>query len=459
MDHGRLHSQAQQSPASLEVTDSTPKPKRVIKRTPAQLAKKRIQDREAQRVSREKIKNLIAEQEQQLQQLKAENELRGQRLQAALKEKEIAQAEAYALRQRLNATEKKLQELNSCLASAAGILNPAHQALDYSISTNHDQKRSPCSPSNNNADAILYHDFVPHASSDSISPQNPQYSSASTSPSSTEYWQSSNATTPIGYSSTSCLLPPIASSVPRSMGQYLSKVLQEPVALASNTGNDRIPHPWSVHVKLVPPTCPLDDIMTSFVASRRFILAQGGSELTAAGPAQPSMAGLLKLDTIAPIHAVSQVLTDVIAKIESINSLPEKVGSLWLTSQFLRWQISPTRENYERLPEWVRPLPSQNTIPHPLWMDYIPWPQMRDELVKDNLRYDQNEFFLPYVQQLSLNWPYKPMECVAVFSTGREALINPAFELHIRNLENWSLGSTFSAAYPSLFGTYRLKDP
>ncbi|OCK73688.1 hypothetical protein K432DRAFT_267709, partial [Lepidopterella palustris CBS 459.81] len=205
-------------------------------------------------------------------------------------------------------------------------------------------------------------------------------------------------------------------------------------------------------------TCPLDDILQGLVTSRRAVFEQTGSELSAAGPAQPSMSALLNLGESSPIHHISQIMSNAITKFESVHQLPERAAALFVMYQTLRWQICPTKENYYRLPEWLRPLPCQNSIAHPIWMDYVPWPKMRNIICQDHLKYDQNEFFLPYVQTLSLNWPYEPMDCVVVQSDMINSSISPIFERHVRNLDNWSLGDSFKTAYPSLVGTYRLKN-
>jgi hypothetical protein len=39
----------------------------------------------------------------------------------------------------------------------------------------------------------------------------------------------------------------------------------------------------------------------------------------------------------------------------------------------MRWQIDPTQENYERLPDWMTPRPSQLFVPHPYWVNHLPW--------------------------------------------------------------------------------------
>jgi hypothetical protein len=70
---------------------------------------------------------------------------------------------------------------------------------------------------------------------------------------------------------------------------------------------------------------------------------------------------------------------------------------------------------------------------------------------------------------LSLNWPYEPTDTLLSTSGlgkssdrednwgGDDLMINPVFEQHLRNLNNWSLGPAFAKAHPGLADTVRIK--
>ena len=125
----------------------------------------------------------------------------------------------------------------------------------------------------------------------------------------------------------------------------------------------------------------------------------------------------------------------------------------------MRWQIYPTSDNYERMPEWMTPRPSQLFTPHPAWIDYLPWPRMRDKLVGCYQEYPFENWFIPYTSTLSLNWRYEDQDCLLSTGTGEgeELSINPVFERHLMRLENWSLGPSFAMAHPKLEDTCRIK--
>lgn len=93
---------------------------------------------------------------------------------------------------------------------------------------------------------------------------------------------------------------------------------------------------------------------------------------------------------------------------------------------------------------------------------------MRKQLVNmagTNMAVNFDDFFVPYTTTLSLNWPY-PKEKVLISNNANngddqqmlDVGINPVFEVHLRELTNWSLGTKFKAAFPDLVQNVRLVD-
>jgi len=212
--------------------------------------------------------------------------------------------------------------------------------------------------------------------------------------------------------------------------------------------------------KYIPPSCPLDGLLLNFLHTRQTDAGSGASQTSLVGPAYPSVSSLLNPTGGHRSDPLSQLMTDIIGKFPNISGLPEQVAILFFMFIHMRWQINPTQENYERLPEWLTPRPSQLFTPHPAWMDYITWPRMRDRLVANYQDYHFETWFLPYTNGLSVNWPYDPVDCLLSTSESESPVMNPVFERHIRRLENWSLGPAFVEAFPGLADTVRIKpDP
>ncbi|KAF5021941.1 hypothetical protein F66182_6011 [Fusarium sp. NRRL 66182] len=211
-------------------------------------------------------------------------------------------------------------------------------------------------------------------------------------------------------------------------------------------------------IKNCAPTCPLDSLLLDFLSERRQRAADGLPAQEVVGPRYPSVSSLLNPANSAYSHPLSKVFTDILATFPDISNLPERVAVLYIMFLVMRWQIAPTKENFDRLPEWMTPRPVQTTVPHAAWLDHIPFPKMRDRLVRDHnpLLYPFDNFFVPFTTTLSLSWPYEDTDTLLQNPDTDEVMINPVFERHLRNLDNWKLGGAFAKAFPTLVGTFNL---
>ena len=124
-----------------------------------------------------------------------------------------------------------------------------------------------------------------------------------------------------------------------------------------------------------PHSCPLDSLLGDFVANRRQQLAKGVPMHEVIGPEDPSFIALINPDPQrrAACHPISALLIDILSKFPDINATPEKVAVLYMMFLVLRWQICPCEACYARLPEWMRPIAEQIERPHPAWNDHLPW--------------------------------------------------------------------------------------
>ncbi|CAL5871213.1 uncharacterized protein PFLUO_LOCUS5460 [Penicillium psychrofluorescens] len=229
-----------------------------------------------------------------------------------------------------------------------------------------------------------------------------------------------------------------------------------PYAQTSNPHIESNMPAFAAPIRNVSPTCPLDTILRDFLHHRQKEAAQGVPRQKLVGPPYPSVSSLLNPEKSANSHPASKVFTDILRTFPDISALPEQVAVLYIMFLLMRWQIYPTQENYERMPEWFTPRPSQLFHPHPAWMDYVPFPRMRDRLVASHQDYLFENWFIPFTRGLSVNWPYEATDCLLSTGDSDELLINPVFERHLRNLANWSLGPLFAEQYPGLLGTARI---
>lgn len=116
---------------------------------------------------------------------------------------------------------------------------------------------------------------------------------------------------------------------------------------------------YAAPIRNVAPTCTLDTILLNFLHQRQREAAQGVPRQNLVGPPYPSVSSLLNPEKSIYSHPVSKVFTDILRAFPDISSLPEQVATLYAMFLLMRWQIYPTQENYDRLPEWLTPRPSQ----------------------------------------------------------------------------------------------------
>lgn len=214
----------------------------------------------------------------------------------------------------------------------------------------------------------------------------------------------------------------------------------------------------TVPIRNTGPTCPLDGLLLDFLAEQQARAAEGICPQKLVGPAYPSVSSLLNPERSMYSHPLSKVFTDILRTFPDLCTIPEQVAVLYIMFLVMRWKISLTQETYDRLPDWVTPRPSQLFTPHPAWIDNLPWPRMRDKMVQVYPKIPFDNFFIPYTTTLSLNWPYEANDCLLNVPGSEELSINPVFEQHLRDLNNWSLGPAFANAFPILVETTKIKE-
>ncbi|KAI9754605.1 MAG: hypothetical protein M4579_004634 [Chaenotheca gracillima] len=464
--------------------------------TPEQLEKKRANDREAQRAIRERTKTTIETLEKEIAQLKAQHPY--QELQHALHQKDLIQAENEDIRRQLTSAmtilSPILQERRANGQPIAPFVDSASlpQALRgsplYQASRSGLTVHSP--PANLGTPTSAVAD---NASCTSLpSPSTVQTESARRTP-----WQTpgephataiAHRHSPSGSFDHAPRTIPVpgerlhldflldgsqhthtqahASEIGTPIGQTGThprsdhSSIHSPGLSAGSTGPPSHLPEWAAHatpVRNIGPTCPLDILLLDFLSERRTLAANGISEQDLIGPRYPSITALMYPERSHQSHPTSKVFTDILSKFPDLSTLPEQIAVLYVMFLVMRWEISPTQENYDRLPDWVTPRASQLFTPHPAWIDHLPWPRMRDTLVREHPSYPFDEFFIPFTTTVSLNWPYNPTDTLISSSESDEVTINPVFERHLRNLNNWSLGPAFANAHPKLVDSVRIQ--
>ncbi|KAJ9663985.1 hypothetical protein H2198_000488 [Neophaeococcomyces mojaviensis] len=473
--------------------------------TPDQLAKKRANDREAQRAIRERTKNTIETLERKIHELTSQQPY--QELQSIIRQRDAIQAENEEIRRRLASVMSIIQPL----MGAQGLADLA-SAAQHNIQPGLGQPTSVFQPEqymNGGPPPRSYPGQStpgPQAHTDQSSYPSPFPSSDPDPASEAHSWanqrlalnnqrESLHRSHELSENGERLNFSFLIDSSTANKNTYIPSIPDR-----RSSPNDRpLPHSfpdsttthqaWNMLPKNCLPTCPLDSILLNFLEVRQRETASqppgAGQTPTYISPAYPSISNLLNptntttsagraspgLSRHIPSHTsnptrpssrqsdpISTLMTDIISKFPNISGLPEQVATTFIMFMQMRWQIHPTQENYERLPDWITPRPSQLFTAHPAWIDHLPWPRMRDKLVQNYQDYPFENWFLPFTSGLSVNWPYEAVDCLISPGEHEDPIINPVFERHIRRLENWSLGPQFAAAFPALADTGNVRD-
>ncbi|KAI1127315.1 hypothetical protein F5Y10DRAFT_195737 [Nemania abortiva] len=473
--------------------------------TPEQLAKKRANDREAQRAIRERTKNQIEALENRIRELTEQQPY--QELQKVIREKEAAEAHNAELRAHLTSIMTSIQALLSgntgAFTSLAATFNPTQpaqqqqqqQLLPYSVHNSLTPGNESTSDSGVDlpwrSPALLQSTSPPNLGSQEIDLSiqkrqdyisnlnvNNEYSkvdflvdpsqhldrmqtSANAAQGSLPAYPSQpvpmkyewNASTHLKHDNGAATNNAFPLSPLPSLIQYISYIPSP-----SHSPQGSYVH-FEGPIKHIPPTGPVDTLLLGLMQERRQRVARGESTLDVMGPEEPSIYYLLNPDLDIPSHDkgfLTKVSADIMSKFSALDQLPERVAVLYVVYHLMRWQINPTQENFDQLPPFSIPVGIQYSKPHPPWMDYIPFPKMREYFVHnyDVPGYDFNTMFLPYTQTLSVNWHY---DVLNGSPEDRDVSINPDFRKHLLDINNWTLGDEFDQAYPNLRGTYNFR--
>ncbi|KAF2873770.1 hypothetical protein BDV95DRAFT_627593 [Massariosphaeria phaeospora] len=467
--------------------------------TPEQLARKRANDREAQRAIRERTKGQIDRLNQRIHELESQQPYRD--LQLVLRDKEVVEAENADLRKRLEGVAALVQPV---LRAPDGLnVHPAH-----SRTQNWQQQQRRTCP-------LLIYDARSPRHTDNSNPSNTPSTLPACSKTPRQHWLfPGNAPTIHAqqWSGESEQFPqdrPSHAAAPAANGTPFDERLGVEFLLANSDRNKPLdPNLYDApssgykapsmipHLTLPrngPASCALDVILLEFLATQQARGAKGVPTKALVGPLYPNFTALVYPERTMYAHPLSRLFTDVLRTFPDIRRLPEQVAIVYIMFLLMRWYVEPTQENYDRLPEWCTPRASQLFVSHPLWIDYVPWPRLRDRLITVCPEITFEIFFVPYTTTISLNWPYEAQDCLlpaskvhSPSSSAPDALsatvtadspqpsdsmpgglgdnsareddrwvINPAFESHLRDLNNWSLGSAFKSAFPALVDTVR----
>ncbi|KAL0263664.1 hypothetical protein SLS55_002645 [Diplodia seriata] len=442
-----------QPAAKRRRTSGQPSSRGVANLTPEQLARKRQNDREAQRAIRERTKQQIERLNGRIRELESQQPYH--ELQMALRAKEAVQAENDDIRRRLS--------------SVMSLIQP--------ILGTHGLNGTPSSPTSQSANGrnwgAAFPGVPPTSHVRAWHPQQPPYDQPrSNIHPDLEFGQNSDERLGVNF-----LLDNRA-----KLNNGLPHGGPEGMQSSGLDFNGRPMEAWNTLPRSLDATCPLDSLLLDFLAERHAQAAEGAPLKGLVGPAYPDFSYLLNPDKNDQSHPLSKVFTDILRTFPDISGLPERVAVLprlrdriiadqpqqafdnffipYTTSLSLNWPHNP-RDCL--LPaSSVAAAGSINTTPGGIPIDPATEASPAPTAVP------------PPASSITSEGSPKPADGDAISGgdsnssansnsdgNGNAAdgngdddedqwVINPAFEAHLRNIDNWSLGPEFRAAFPEL---------
>ncbi|OCK97805.1 uncharacterized protein K441DRAFT_675178 [Cenococcum geophilum 1.58] len=208
---------------------------------------------------------------------------------------------------------------------------------------------------------------------------------------------------------------------------------------------------------------PLNDVndhapttgTTAFIRAKRELIKEGwpieqvlGSEELDINLLSPKGASEIQNPHLSNL-TVGQWAGNIFEGIKDIKT-PEKLAMTLLGVLFLRWSILPSSDLYQKLPEWMRPTPIQTIVPHPQWIDFVPWPEARDLFISDPINGEMTDAFQTLMMNVSINWPWQISELITLRTDVDSLLLNPTFEQYVKDINNWSLNPAALVVFPAL---------
>ncbi|KAH7091917.1 hypothetical protein FB567DRAFT_435249 [Paraphoma chrysanthemicola] len=106
-------------------------------------------------------------------------------------------------------------------------------------------------------------------------------------------------------------------------------------------------------------------------------------------------------------------------------------------------------ERRSHLPRWLQPRPCQS-LPHPIHIDYVFWPGVREQMVFSQHKYSTDGFSMSAFSHTRFSWPFAFRDAYVCNSATAKFQLSPHFRQAIQDLNSWDVTYEFFEQYPEL---------
>ncbi|KAF2461313.1 hypothetical protein BDY21DRAFT_360458 [Lineolata rhizophorae] len=159
---------------------------------------------------------------------------------------------------------------------------------------------------------------------------------------------------------------------------------------------------------------------------------QGGLSADAVYGLHPNIGALFDEREYAGAPMLSKWAARMVHSVIVENFEMKAFGAMYMFWHLMRWKVNPSPETYKSMPEWLRPLPNQLFMPHPLAVDFVPWPGIRELAVKTASMHTNMGWLLDMAKTIT-----------------NDIDLTEAAKHCIHTLENWTVEPSFRQYVPN----------
>ncbi|KEF55710.1 uncharacterized protein A1O9_08460 [Exophiala aquamarina CBS 119918] len=135
----------------------------------------------------------------------------------------------------------------------------------------------------------------------------------------------------------------------------------------------------------------------------------------------------------------------------SWTSKAQRIALMYVCQTLIQYREDPTPGNLSRVPGFLQPRPAQERLDHPVVIDFLIWPGMRDRLVFEHEKYTASGLFsAAYVENFSFFWPYPDEEIFHYDPLQDQFEFSPVFLHYVYNYKNWTMKAGFFETCPEM---------
>ncbi|KAH7039655.1 uncharacterized protein B0I36DRAFT_891 [Microdochium trichocladiopsis] len=209
--------------------------------------------------------------------------------------------------------------------------------------------------------------------------------------------------------------------------------------------NTKQPHPWERVPQYTKPGAKIEAVLLGIVNSRQQHMSKNQLE-ELARPTFPAISSLLNPEPDSAVDPITNAIGTFGQFTMRAPGVPERVAGMYLMCNYVRWLLNPCKKTFEQMPAFLRPTETQLFTPHPIWMDIVPWPEVRDLLITNLGTSDSEDYRILAAPNVSLNWPY-PVSDIYTGASAREMRISRVFERHVHDLRNHTLNARLAETF------------